>query len=214
MDMTKQSHDVAVYGGYIDNDNKLMQSASGGIATALAEQMIEAGGYVAGVSYSEDFHKAEYIIVKDKHGLEKLKGSKYIETDKKDVYVRVKSLLARGDKVLFIGLPCTVAALYRFLGERTENLLTCELICHGPTSTKVHEEYVSYLEKKYNSKIIGFSVRHKKMNGCQHIYMRNLQMDRNLKSLFIRPHMASRFLFWGGSHVIAANLEETSVAVI
>lgn len=35
-------------------------------------------------------------------------------------------------------------------------------MCHGPTSSKVHEEYVSYLENKYKSKIIEFSVRHKK----------------------------------------------------
>lgn len=162
MDITKQSRNVAVYGGYIDNDSKLMQSASGGIATALAEQMIEAGGYVAGVAYSEDFHKAEYIVTNNEHDLEKLKGSKYTEVDKKDVYGKVKTLLNQGEKVLFIGLPCTVAAIYRFLGERAENLLTCELICHGPTSAKVHEEYVSYLEKKYNSKIVEFSVRHKK----------------------------------------------------
>ncbi len=162
MDAARQSHDIAVYGGYLDNDSKLMQSASGGIATALAEQIIDAGGYVAGVAYSKDFHKAEYIITNDKHDLEKLKGSKYIETDKKDIYKKVKKLLDQGDKVLFIGLPCTVAALYSFLGKRSEFLLTCELICHGPTSANVHEEYVSYLERKYKSKIIDFSVRHKK----------------------------------------------------
>lgn len=162
MDMTKQSHDVAVYGGYVNDEEKLIQSTSGGIATALAEEMIEAGGYVAGVAYSEDFHKAEYIVTNDKYGLEKLKGSKYIEVDKKDVYKRVKLLLDQDKKVLFVGLPCTVAAMYGFLGERAKNLLTCELICHGPTSAKVHEEYVSHLEKKYNSKIVEFSVRHKK----------------------------------------------------
>ncbi len=161
MDMTRISHDVAVYGGYIDDDNELMQSASGGIATALAEQMIDAGGYVAGVAYSEDFYKAEYIIINDKNDLEKLKGSKYVETEKKDIYKKVQSLLMQGEKVLFIGLPCTVAAMYKFLGERVENLLTCELICHGPTLAKVHKEYISYLEQVYNSKIIEFSVRHK-----------------------------------------------------
>lgn len=162
MDMNKRSHDVAVYGGYISDDNKLMQSTSGGIATALAEQMIDAGGYVAGVAYSEDFHKAEYIITNSKHELDKLKGSKYIESDKNNIYIKVKALLEQGEKVLFIGLPCTVAAIYSFLGHRAENLLTCELICHGPTSAKVHEEYISYLEEKYTSKIVEFSVRHKK----------------------------------------------------
>lgn len=162
MDMTKQDHCVAIYGGYINNDNKLMQSTSGGIVAALAEQMIDSGGYVVGVAYSEDFYRAEYIITNNKHDLVKLKGSKYIETDKKDIYKIVKSLLEQGEKVLFIGLPCIVAAIYNFLGKRAENILTCELICHGPTSARVHEEYVSYLEEKFNSKIVEFSVRHKK----------------------------------------------------
>lgn len=162
MNMTKKSHDVAVYGGYIDNDTKLMQSSSGGIATALAEQMIDSGGYVAGVAYSDDFHKAEYIITKNKSDLEKLKGSKYIEIDKKDIYRKVRSLLEQGNNVLFFGLPCIVGALYSFLGERPRNLFTCELVCHGPTSAEVHEEYISNLEKKYKSKIINFSVRHKR----------------------------------------------------
>ena len=130
MDTKKQSHDIAVYGGYIDDDDKLMQSASGGIATALAEQMINAGGFVAGVAYSKDFYKAEYIVTNNKRDLEKLKSSKYIETDKKDIYNKVKSLLEQDKKVLFIGLPCVVAAMYNFLGKRFENLLTCELICH------------------------------------------------------------------------------------
>lgn len=162
MDTKKQSHDIAVYGGYIDDDDKLMQSASGGIATALAEQMINAGGFVAGVAYSKDFYKAEYIVTNNKRDLEKLKSSKYIETDKRDIYNKVKSLLEQDKKVLFIGLPCVVAAMYNFLGKRFENLLTCELICHGPTSAKVHKEYISYLEEKYHSKIVDFSVRHKK----------------------------------------------------
>ena len=35
------------------------------------------------------------------------------------------------------------------------------LICHGPTSAKVHEEYVEWLEKRYRSRIKAFSVRYK-----------------------------------------------------
>ena len=56
-------HDVAVYGGYIDDETKLLQSSSGGLATALSEFFLEQGGYVAGVAYSKDFYKAEYTII-------------------------------------------------------------------------------------------------------------------------------------------------------
>ncbi len=155
-------HDVAVYGGYIDDNSLVLQSASGGLGTALAEYMIEQHGYVSGVAYSEDLYSAEYIIVNEKAEIKRLKGSKYIECNKKNILLDVKKLLDAGEKVLFFGLPCMVAALYQFLGNKPENLITCELICHGPTSAKVHRDFVLHLEKVFESKVIEFSVRHKK----------------------------------------------------
>lgn len=157
-----KKHDVAVYGGYLDDESKLLQSASGGIATALTEHMLEQGGFVAGVAYSRDFYSAEYIIIHDKSDVDRLKGSKYIDCDKKDIYAKVKKLVESGEKVLFFGLPCVVAALYKMIGSRPKNLLTCELVCYGPTSSKIHKEYVTYLESKYKSKVIDFSVKYKK----------------------------------------------------
>lgn len=154
-------HDVAIYGGYLDDNAKILQSASGGIATALSEFMLQQGGYVAGVAYSEDLYKAEYVIIHNMADIHKLKGSKYIESDKKNIYSEVKELIDSGEKVLFFGLPCIVGALYNYIGSRPENLLTCELICHGPTLPKIHQDYITFLERKNKSKIIEFSVRYK-----------------------------------------------------
>lgn len=157
-------HDVAVYGGYLNDNPKILQSTSGGIATALSEYMLQQGGYVIGVAYSNDFRKAEYVVIDDILDIHKLKGSKYIDCDKKNIYFDVKKLVDAGEKVLFFGLPCVVGALYSYIKARPENLLTCELICHGPTYPKVHSDYITFLEKKNKSKIIDFSVRHK--NGA------------------------------------------------
>ena len=157
-------HDVAIYAGYLNDDDKILQSASGGIATALSEYMLQQGGYVAGVAYSDDFHKAEYVLIDNILDIHKLKGSKYTDCDKKNIYSDVKKLVDAGEKVLFFGLPCVIGALYNYIKTRPENLLTCELICHGPTYAKVHSDYITFLEKKYKSKIIEFSVRHK--NGA------------------------------------------------
>lgn len=162
---------VAVYGGYINDDLKLMNSASGGIATALTEHIIETGGYVAGVAYSQDFYSATYLITNNKNDVEKLKGSKYIDCEKNNVYAEIKKLTDSGKTVLFFGLPCVVAGLYGFLGNRPEKLITCELICNGPTYTKVHYDYVRYLEKKHKSKVVEFSVRYKTENSNRtHLY--------------------------------------------
>lgn len=157
----KTTADVAVYAGFLSEKAKILQSTSGGIATALAEYMLSQGGYVAGVAYTEDLYGAEYIIVDDAAQLPRLKGSKYIDCEKNSVFSDVKKLLDKGERVLFFGLPCVVTALYQFLGQRPEGLITCELICHGPTDPKVHREYLAYLEKKFQSKVVEFSVRHK-----------------------------------------------------
>ena len=52
-------HDIAVYAAYLEDNAKLLQSASGGVATALSEWVLSQGGHVAGVAYSEDFRRAE-----------------------------------------------------------------------------------------------------------------------------------------------------------
>ena len=109
--LSYKDHNFAVYGGYIDNDEKLLQSTSGGIATAMAEMMVESGGYVAGVAYDATYEKAEYILIKDAYGIKRLKGSKYIESHKNNIYREVKALLEQGESVLFIGLPCEVGRL-------------------------------------------------------------------------------------------------------
>lgn len=155
-------HDVAIYGGYIDDNSLLLQSTSGGIATAMAQHMIDKKGYVVGVTYSEDFHSAEYVIIDSKLDIDKLKGSKYIECEKAHLFSKVKEILDAGENLLFFGLPCIVAALYKFLGYRPDKLLTCELICYGPTSAEIHSQYIDYLENKFKGKIIDFSVRRKR----------------------------------------------------
>ena len=84
MDLEYNKHDVAVYGGYLDDNAKILQSASGGIATALSEYMLQQDGYVVGVTYSSDFYKAEYVVIDNIADVHKLKGSKYTDYDKKN----------------------------------------------------------------------------------------------------------------------------------
>ena len=86
-------HDIAVYAAYLEDDAKLLQSASGGVATALSEAVLAKGGYVAGVAYSRDFRRAEYRIIHDTADLPCLKGSKYIDCHKGGIYRDVQQLL-------------------------------------------------------------------------------------------------------------------------
>ena len=130
-------HDIAAYAGYVQDDGELLACSSGGIATALARRVIQQGGYVAGVVYSADFHRAEYYVTNRMEDLDRFKGSKYVETAKGTIYRDVKALLDAGETVLFFGLPCMVAALRGYLQQEYARLIAVELICHGHTSAEV-----------------------------------------------------------------------------
>ncbi len=164
---------LKAYSGYLRDREKLKASASGGIATAIAEQFIIKGGIVFGVKYSDDFRNSEFCIIDNTDDLDIIKGSKYIKSRKEvfiegqyySVYKLVADKLSSGFKVLFIGLGCDVAALRRTCEIRkvsTDTLYTVDLVCHGPTSPEVARQFLDRLENKYNSKITDFTLRYKK----------------------------------------------------
>lgn len=152
---------LSAYAGYID-ENDIMKSTSGGVATALAKHVIQKGGYVAGVRYSNDFYEAEYFLTNKLDSIEQFRGSKYIDANVNNIFYDIELLLRKKKQVLFIGLPCIVAALRFYLKMEYSNLFTCELICHGTMPKEVHKSYLNFLEKKFNSKITFFSTRYKK----------------------------------------------------
>ncbi len=151
------------FAGYNKDESIIKHCASGGFAYTLSTLFIEKGGVVYGVRYSEkNVRDIEYTRCATKDQLLPTCGSKYAQSRKNDVFKHVKEDLRNGTDVLFFGLPCEVAALYHFLGKKNENLFTVDLICHGPTSQRVHSEFVDNLLADCGKRYITFfSVRHK-----------------------------------------------------
>ena len=115
-------------------------SSSGGAATVLSRSVIKQGGAVFGVTVSDGTVK--YIKVNDQNGLDKIRGSKYVQSDVGYIYRDVKEELETKKQVLFIGTPCQVAGLKNYLNKDYENLHTIDLICHGTPPIKYLQEYV------------------------------------------------------------------------
>ena len=111
-------------------------SSSGGAASALAEAFIEEGGIV----YSCTFSKGQFVYsyACERSELEQFKGSKYVKSNPNGIYKSINELLNQKD-VLFIGLPCHVAAITNYLRgkEYKHTIYTCDLICHGTPSPKL-----------------------------------------------------------------------------
>ena len=150
------------YCGHFEDEIKVKESASGGVATALTELIVDRGGVVYGVAYSDDYLYAHHIRCTTRDDIIKLRGSKYNQSRKEGIYKSIECDLKNGCLVLFIGMPCEIVGLKSYLGKTYERLLTCDLICEGTTSEKVLSDFVSELETRYNDKIIEFSARYKR----------------------------------------------------
>ena len=146
---------IAIY----DNDKILRNSSSGGAFTALSEIILKEGGVVFGAAYDKFWH-VRHDSAKTLEELEKLRSSKYVQSQIGDVYRQAKKFLDSGVKVLFSGTPCHCAALKHFLGKDYENLLTVEVICHGVPSPALWESYID--EVGYAHKITGVNFRSKR----------------------------------------------------
>ena len=149
------------YGGYSTKERIIHSCASGGMATALSIATIEKGGVIFGVRFTEDYNSAEYVKVDSIADLWSLCSSKYVQPSKSGIHALVKKELFTGRQVLFIGCPCDVAGLKRYLHGEYDNLLTCELFCAGITTEKILAEYRTLREKMVGSKLVALNVRDK-----------------------------------------------------
>ena len=147
----------------IHNDKKeLLKSASGGVFFSIARHVIQEGGYVFGCKYDNKLNPI-HAIGKNYSDICSMQSSKYVQSCTGMVYREVLDVLKTGKQVLFSGTPCQVAGLLSFLGKRKhDNLITMDLVCHGIPNTKVWQQHLQYLSKKYGNEIKAVNFRSKK----------------------------------------------------
>lgn len=132
-----------------------LASSSGGIFTMLAEAVIGQGGVVFGVRFDENWN-AVHDYTETIDGLATFRGSKYMQSDMGDCYVRAKEFLESGRMVLFTGTPCQIRGLKNFLRKDYDNLLAVDVICHGVPSSKVWQKYLNETSGDCNVTSVNF----------------------------------------------------------
>ena len=124
------------------------KSSSGGVFTALAQDMFESGGVVFGAVFDEQM-RVEHIGAFDESELASMRGSKYVQSDAADAVRHAAALLRQGIPVLFSGTPCQTAGVKAAVGKRYEDkLLTVDFVCHGVPSPGVFADYLKKLEQE------------------------------------------------------------------
>ncbi len=139
----------------------LMQSSSGGIFTEIATWILSQGGIVFGATFDEAF-RVHHIGVECVEDLEKLRGSKYLQSKTGTTYKETKAHLDAGRLVLYTGTPCQIGGLLAFLKKPYDNLYTQDIVCHGAPSPLLWEKYVEYREACAKSTTRRTFFRHKK----------------------------------------------------
>lgn len=146
-----------------DNDAR-MSSRSGGIFTALSDKFLNDGGVIYGCVLDEDF-TAVHIRAESTEDRNRMRGSKYIQSEMRDVFSTVKGDLESGREVLFTGTSCQVAGLKGYIGKDYEKLLCVDIVCHGVPSPMVWKDYLKWQEEKNGSKVKAVDFRNKRDFG-------------------------------------------------
>lgn len=164
----KKNQLIKVYACKNKNEKIRLSSSSGGIFQEFAEVIISKNGNVYGAVFDENF-KVIHKKVNNLLDIEKVKKSKYVQSDMKNVIQEIRQDILEEKQVLFSGTPCQVQALNSRGLRQKENLYTVDLVCHGVPSPKIFEEYKKFLESKYNSKIVDINFRWKDEESTQNI---------------------------------------------
>ena len=135
---------------YKAKDSIRKNSTSGGAAAALAEAVIDNGGVVFGASLNKDFC-LNHIEIKTKKDIALMQGTKYIQSNMTDIFLKIKKALEQGKSVLFTGTPCQNAGVlnYAKLNKlNTDKLYLCDIICHGVPSPKAFTDFIAWIKER------------------------------------------------------------------
>lgn len=141
---------ISVLAGWHLDDSIRRRSSSGGVFGALAESVLGNGGAVVGAAL-DDTLGVIHILVEDIADLERLRGSKYVQSRiTTSLYREIRDRLKRKQSILFSGTPCQVAGLRRYLRTIPPELILCDIVCHGTPSPSLWAAHLKHLSSKGN----------------------------------------------------------------
>lgn len=150
--------------------NVRMASRSGGIFTAVSDIVLKEHGIIYGCAVMQNF-QASHIRVNSEEERNRLRGSKYVQSNMGKCYKQAKDDLNAGYMLLFSGTGCQIAGLKSYLEKMeivSDNLLTMDLVCHGVPSPSVWKSFIEWIEKKHNGKVSSVNFRDKRFGWMSH----------------------------------------------
>lgn len=122
-------------------------SSSGGAFKTMAYSVISNGGVVIAAELDRDW-RIKHKVATELDAVNKQGKTYYVQSNAFEQFQNAEYLLNKGLTVLFVGTPCQISGLKKYLNQEYSNLITCDLICHGVPSPKMFNTLIKYLRSK------------------------------------------------------------------
>ncbi len=170
------------------------QSTSGGSFTPIAKYVIKMGGVVFGATKDKS-NMVYHTWTRMESELEQFRGSKYVQSEIKDCYTKVKEFLDNNEWVCFSGTPCQIQGLKNFLYKEYPKLITVDVVCRGVPSPLVLKKYLQFQKKNLGinniEKLIfrdkekyGYKYSTMTIKGQDKKYQQGVETDSYLRAFF------------------------------
>lgn len=176
------------------NKKDVEKSSSGGVFFVLAKKIIKENGVVCGAAFDESL-KVKHIIIDSSSELERLCGSKYVQSEMGDTLRDVGIILRSGKTVLFSGTACQIKALYTFLqsqeSQKRDNLITVEILCHGVPSPGIFSDYIHNWKCGLKTDVVDYQFRAKNIGRDFIIRVKDSEEKINYLNALTDPFYAA-----------------------
>lgn len=151
-----------------NNEKIIKESSSGGAFSAIVQAFVgichtEYSIYACTMNNKLEVYHTGINNISE---ISIFRKSKYIQSDMRNVHKLIKNDLTSGKSVIFVGTPCQVSSVKKFLINNDNNkLVLVDIICHGVPNGKIFKKYIHDFEKKSKSKVLEYSFREKAKIG-------------------------------------------------
>ena len=164
------------------SDEIRKRSTSGGAFTILSDWILSKNGLIFGTVYDDAF-KATIVQADNAEDRNRMRGSKYVESDVSNSFFECSIALQQKKYVLFTGTPCQIAGLNNYLNSKEidkEYLITCQIVCHGVPSPRLFADHIQHLQTTYKQQIVEYYHRPKVWGWHEHNEMACFQNGKKV----------------------------------
>ena len=153
-----------------------------GVATRIAKVFYEKGYSIYGVEFDPVTNRCSHIEVEDTSDIDKLKGSKYLQSSCYDGFLKA---LNNNNNAIIFGTPCQIYGLRKIL-ENSKNthsrrIILIDLFCVGVPTLNLFKKYKIFLQDNF------------KLNGIKEINFKDKTQGWHKFSMMCKDDIGNKY---------------------